>query len=151
VQHASEIRRGELREDYPWVDVLLEPLKGRVVPIAFEEIVAAWNEQNVLEKLQRESTEGRLPPAHIEEGVGGLRQDLEDLGIFLRMKDGRVNIPDVFRVAYGLGRKGGVRPLRRMITIMISTYTFHWASQAFFQRAYPSPRFRMDQKCNSKD
>ena len=113
VQHASEIRRGELREDYPWVDVLLEPLKGMVVPIAFEDIAAVWDKQNVLDKLQRESTGGRLPPAHIEEGVQGLRQDLEDLGIFLRMKDGRVNIPDVFRVAYGLGRKGGVRPLRR--------------------------------------
>ena len=27
------------------------------------------------------------------------------------MRDGRVNIPDVFRVAYRLCRKGGVRPL----------------------------------------
>jgi len=114
VQHASTIRRRELREDYPWVDVLLEPLKGMVVPIAFEEIAAVWGRQNVLDKLQRDdSSGGRLPPARLKDSAEGLRQDLEDLGIFLRMKDGRVNIPDVFRVAYGLGRRGGVRPLGR--------------------------------------
>jgi hypothetical protein len=41
-----------------------------------------------------------------------VRKDLEVLGIFLRMSDGRVNVPDVFRVGCGLGRRGGVRPVR---------------------------------------
>ncbi|WP_457629654.1 hypothetical protein [Oceanithermus sp.] len=112
VQHASRIRRSELREDYPWVDALLEPLEGMVVPIAFDEIESVWRERSVISKLKRGSLGGEhLPPAHLEEGGAGLRRDLEDLGIFLRMRDGRVNIPDVFRVAYGLGRRGGVRPL----------------------------------------
>ena len=34
------------------------------------------------------------------------------MGIFLRMRDYRINIPDVLRVGYGLGRKGGVKPVR---------------------------------------
>ncbi len=114
VQHASRIRRRELREDYPWVDALLEPLEGMVVPVAFDEIESVWRERGVISKLKRGSLGGEhLPPAHLEEGAVGLRRDLEDLGIFLRMKDSRVNIPDVFRVAYGLGRRGGVRPLGR--------------------------------------
>ena len=40
------------------------------------------------------------------------RDDLEALSIFQRLLDGRVNIPDVFRVGYGLGRRGGVKPAR---------------------------------------
>ena len=43
----------------------------------------------------------------------GVRPDLESSCIFFGMRDGHVNIPDVFRMGYGLGRRGGVRPVRR--------------------------------------
>jgi hypothetical protein len=56
--------------------------------------------------------EVKLPPRHVDQGPDGVRRDLESLGIFLRLHDGRVHIPDVFRVGYGLGRKGGVRPIQ---------------------------------------
>ncbi|HRS17561.1 MAG TPA: hypothetical protein P5234_15100 [Thermoanaerobaculaceae bacterium] len=111
VQAASEIRRKELREDYPWVDALIEALKGKVVPCVFADIASTWSNSGVMRTLEAEGE--RLPPAHLEEGPAGLRKDLEELAIFLRMKDDRVNIPDVFRVAYGLGRRGGVKPIRR--------------------------------------
>ena len=52
----------------------------------------------------------RLPPRRIDLGADGVREALEFLGIFFRMRDGRVNIPDVYRVGYGLGREGGVKP-----------------------------------------
>jgi hypothetical protein len=115
VQTASSIRRRELQEDVPWVDALLQPLEGKVVPCAFEEVASAWEQSGVIERMRNSPDSGseRLPPAHLSEGPVGLRQDLEDLAIFLRMADDRVNIPDVFRVAYGLGRRGGVKPLRR--------------------------------------
>lgn len=114
VQKASKIRKGELQEDVPWVAVLMEPLQGKIVPCRFDEIKQAWEENKSMQRL-RKSVEGenqRLPPAHLDEEHEGLRQDLEALAIFLRMKNDRVNIPDVYRVAYGLGRKGGVKPLR---------------------------------------
>jgi len=115
VQTASSIRRTELQEDVPWVDALLKPLGGKVVPCAFEEVASAWEQSGVMDTIQASPDSGsaRLPPAHLSEGPLGLRNDLEDLAIFLRMADDRVNIPDVFRVAYGLGRRGGVKPLRR--------------------------------------
>ncbi len=53
--------------------------------------------------------EVKLPPRRIDRGADGVR---ESLGVFYRMHDGRVNIPDVFRVGYGLGRRGGVKPIR---------------------------------------
>jgi hypothetical protein len=113
VQAASGIRVDEMREDYPWVDVLMEPLRGKVVPCDFEELAQIWHE-GVLGRLETrvEQRQERLPPTHLDEGPEGLRRDLEELGVFLHMRDGRVNIPDVFRVGYGLGRKGGVRPIQ---------------------------------------
>jgi len=108
VQQASRIRVSELREDYPWIEDLMAPLRGLVVPCDFKEIKTRWREQNVLETLKQKKM---LPPS-IEEGEEGLRKDLEAMGIFLRMEDGRVNIPDVFRIGYGLGRRGGVKPIR---------------------------------------
>ena len=114
VQEASKIRVAELREDYPWVDRVLTPLAGMVVPCTFDEIVERWREGGVLKHLSTEVelSELKLPPLHLEQGFDGVRLDLESLGVFLRLHDGRTNIPDVFRVGYGLGRRGGVRPIR---------------------------------------
>ena len=114
VQEASRIRVAELREDYPWVARVLSPLEGMVVPCGFDEIAQRWQDARVLDFLAEEVEQDmvKLPPRHIERGPEGVREDLESLGVFLPMRDGRVNIPDVFRVGYGLGRRGGVRPVR---------------------------------------
>lgn len=111
VREASEVRTLELREDYPWVDQALDSLDGIVVPCKFSEIRRRWQSQEVLARL-KEKVKMKLPPRHFDDGPKGIRLDLESLGIFRRLDDGRVNIPDVFRVAYGLGRRGGVRPVR---------------------------------------
>lgn len=113
VREASKIRVSELQEDYPWVDRLLRPLEDTVVPCGFDAISERWKD-GVLDGLteQVRQQEVKLPPAHFGEGPEGVRRDLESLGVFFRMRDGRVNIPDIFRVAYGIGRRGGVRPVR---------------------------------------
>ena len=113
-QDASRIRVGELREDYPWVDDVMKPLSGMVVPCTFNEISERWDGEGVLDRVRDavEQDDVKLPPRHIDDGASGVRLDLESLGVFQRLLDGRVNIPDVFRVGYGLGRKGGVRPIR---------------------------------------
>ena len=114
VQAASKIRVRELREDYPWVDRLLSPLSGLVVPCTFAEIESIWQDEGVIDALncQIGQDEVKLPPRHIDRGAGGIGRDLELLGVFRRLADGRVDLPDVFRVGYGLGRKGGVKPVR---------------------------------------
>jgi hypothetical protein len=111
VQRASEIRVEELAEDYPWVRALLEPLSGQVVPCPFQEIEDRW--EGSMKRLHRQLKSERLSPEHIEDGVEGFRQDLENLGIFESMRDGRVNMPDLYRVGFGLGRRGGVKPVAR--------------------------------------
>jgi len=109
VQKASEIRVSELAEDYPWVTTLLDPLRGVTVPCTFETIEQRWSK--ALGQSPTDMKFERLPPEHFEKGWGGIREDLNSLGIFESMKDGRVNMPDLYRVGFGLGRRGGVRPV----------------------------------------
>ena len=85
-----------------------------VVPCEFGEIAERWRSEGVVDSLAREVVDGevKLPPRHIDMGTEGILEDLEALRIVMRLRDGRVNIPDVVRVAYGLGRMGGVKPVR---------------------------------------
>ena len=112
VREASGIRIRELQEDYPWVHMVLESLKGMVVPCTFDAIAEQWRRDCILERLASDVGQDalKLAPHHMGRGADGVREDLESLGVFMRMRDERINIPDVFRVGYGLGRRGGVKP-----------------------------------------
>ncbi len=115
VQEAAKIRVFEMQEDYAWVETLMEPLEGLAVPCPFEEIAGRWKDDETLEKLRRRILQAwvKLPPAHIDSDAAGIRVDLEDLGLFERMRDGRVNLPDVYRVGYRIRRRGGVKVVAR--------------------------------------
>lgn len=110
VQKASEIRVNEMAEDYPWVTNVMLPLKGLTVPCEFSVIEHLWNQNSTSDLFQ--STSPALPPQHADRGWEGVRKDLERIGIFETMKDGRVNLPDLYRVGFGLGRRGGVKPVK---------------------------------------
>ena len=114
VREASTVRVDEIREDHPWIHQVLGPLEGMSVPSAFDEIRERWRDKGVLDALEKEIDKGeiKLPPRRMEDGPRGIREDLEAAGVFLRLLDGRVNIPDIFRVGYGIGRKGGVRSVQ---------------------------------------
>jgi hypothetical protein len=111
VQQASEIRVGEMAEDYPWVKEICEPLNRINVPADFNEIKELWTQKysNGSEDIQSE----KLPPQVQEKGWGGIKEELIRIGVFTQMRDGRINMPDLYRVGFGLGRKGGVPPVKR--------------------------------------
>ena len=114
VQRASGDRVEELEEDYPWIKELMAPLRGLVVPCRFEDVERLWEGAGTVARLESESSaNGYLPPEHVEAGPRGLRGDLENVGLFQRLTDDRVNIPDLFRVGLGIGRRGGVKAVRR--------------------------------------
>lgn len=112
VSAASKIRIEELAEDYPWVKTLMEPLKGKNVPCAEETIARAWEDEfgTPSEAVALAIEEPRLPPEHLDKGWSGFIQDLAAQGIFDVLSDGRINMPDLYRVGFGLGRHGGVKP-----------------------------------------
>lgn len=117
VQKASRIRVHEItREDYPWVDILMNPLRGQItVPCDAKEIISLWNVDGTIDKLQNLSDQAgvvKLPPQHQDQGVEGVLNDLEALGLIQRLSGGRIQMPDVYRIALGLGRRGGVKHLK---------------------------------------
>ena len=116
VQEASRIRVNEItREDYPWIETVMAPLRKRItVPCSDNDIITLWNEENIIAKL-RTQIQGdvvKLPPQHIDEGPKGILNDLEALGVIQFLSGRRVQMPDVYRIAFSLGRRGGVKPLR---------------------------------------
>lgn len=116
VTKASEIRKNEVVEDYPWVSTVMEPLGEHrlVIPCEEAEITRIWAEEQTISKLGKRSRvpEAKLPPRHLAEGPRGIIDDLKELGVAQRLSDRRVQIPDVYRIAFGLGRIGGVKPLK---------------------------------------
>jgi hypothetical protein len=113
VQEASKIRVDEVRENFPWIPILMTPLRGLVIPCDFSAISARWQDARVLDQLEQQAqAQESLPPKHLPDGLEGLRTDLLELALFSLQPDGRINMPDVYRVGFGLGRRGGVKPIR---------------------------------------
>ncbi len=115
VQAASRIRVAEVQEDYPWVRIVMEPLHGLVIPCEGREILSRWQGRGALAELRqaadhRETAE--LLPKNLDDGEEGVGSDLVQLGVLSQQLDGRINMPDVYRVGFGLGRRGGVKPIR---------------------------------------
>lgn len=107
IQKASQIRVDQVAEDDPWVPAAMQPLKGINVPCDFEMIFRAWEE--TFPGGAGTIPSNHLPPQHAE-SWDGVRKDLERLGILVTRKDGRIDMPDLYRVGFGLGRRGGVAP-----------------------------------------
>jgi hypothetical protein len=117
VQHASQIRVKEITEDYPWVKWVMEPLKGNVtVPCEARDIEKIWKKEGTLasleSRLSRQGDAVKLPPQNLDLGPAGILVDLESLGMLERIDGKRIQMPDVYRVAFGFGRRGGVKPLK---------------------------------------
>lgn len=119
VRAASDHRRSELLEDYPWIDEALIPLSGMAVPVERREIQSRWRAQNVLEKILTQHHDTKAPvevlvaPSDQRSRLDALSRALEQIGVFEERSDSRVNIPDIFRIAAGIKRLGGITPQQR--------------------------------------
>lgn len=117
VQQASQIRVKEITEDYPWVKWVMEPLRGNLtVPCSARDIEKIWKEEKTLawleSRLAKQGDAVKLPPQNLDSGPAGILGDLESLGMLERLEGKRIQMPDVYRVAFGFGRRGGVKPLK---------------------------------------
>jgi hypothetical protein len=97
---------------------LLEALKGATVPLSLQELTAQWTPPRIEAALDAAHQGQRLPPRRYTSDPNRRRtpealvEDLIELAVLYRTADGRCNMPDIFRVGFGLKRKGGVRPPR---------------------------------------
>ncbi len=119
VRQASKIRMNELREDYRWIDAIFRPMKDMLVPVDKSEFVKRWREQKVVGSVFREmeadDTGRYLPPPRVTTNsddtstYSALVETLDHLSIIETTTDGRINMPDLFRLAAGVKRMGGVK------------------------------------------
>lgn len=109
VQKASEIRVQEIAEDYAWVTEVMTPLRGLTLPCEFSQIEEKWHSK--FPEGVSAITVATLPPQST--GWQSTKEDLERIGIFKTKNDGRIDMPDLYRVGFGLGRRGGVKPIKQ--------------------------------------
>jgi hypothetical protein len=122
VVKASAVRLDQLAEDYDWIRMVLDPLASQRVPCPEEDFIRQWREAGTIAAIYSSSVQSqRLPPVELEatgeEEKGAkeaaLIEALVRLGVVERRGDNRINMPDIFRVAARLLRKGGVKATRR--------------------------------------
>jgi hypothetical protein len=116
VRKASTNRLQELREDYPWIDPALDALHRQFVPIPREDLFALWRSQQVLEKmLQNAESDPKNAPIGITgtDDLPTLLSVTESIAVMEERANGKINVPDIFRVDAEILRKGGVAVPRR--------------------------------------
>ena len=118
---ASRVRVQELSEDYRWMDTVLKVMGGLVVPLIKQDLISRWKDQRTLAALKlladREARDRKfIPPSDVleteneDEAYSKLIDQLMHLKIFFELSDGRINMPDLFRLQANVKRKGGMRP-----------------------------------------
>ena len=120
VRAASETRVAELEEDHPWIREVLRDLEGLVVPCPERAFTDRWRNRGTASRI-RALAPRDLPvdPISLESRTAATQERaLLDAVMTLRIAElrkatGRINVPDVYRVAAKIGRRGGVPPLKR--------------------------------------
>lgn len=108
VREASAIRAREIGEDFPWMKTALDALGGLLVPCTPRAMISAWEHADLGSQLDQEESARRRRSQG--KGLDALVDELVELGVIQRLNDGRINVPDVYRLGFGMRRKGGVRP-----------------------------------------
>ncbi|MBI4862973.1 MAG: hypothetical protein HY815_22325 [Candidatus Riflebacteria bacterium] len=118
VRKASADRLQELQEDYWWIRKALDPFRGQMVPMERSLVEMLWQRHNTVTSIRQDSQGKGLGPVQIENPTkapeSSLIEALNAIGVIEVRSNGKINVPDIFRVEAGIKRKGGVRPPRRV-------------------------------------
>ncbi|WP_147250293.1 hypothetical protein [Bradyrhizobium sp. MOS003] len=117
VQAASTVRVDQLGEDYPWIKTVLDDLEGLEVPCPPDAFVKRWRSQGTVTRVNQVARRSSRPgPIGLEGTLGHsaaeevLLDALKSIGVVEERSGDRINMPDLFRVAAKIKRRGGVRP-----------------------------------------
>jgi hypothetical protein len=120
---ASRVRVDQLKEEYKWIELALIPLAGLRVPCSEDEIINRWQQTKTASNIEHEAAEnGYLAPSEMP-AVGedrkapeslsrerGLVATLFKIGVLEPRPDGRINMPDIFRIGADIIGRGRVAP-----------------------------------------
>ncbi|UVK45088.1 hypothetical protein BPNPMPFG_000584 [Mesorhizobium sp. AR07] len=114
LRSASKVRLEQLDTEFKWIKRVLAPLARIQVPCTASVIVDRWNENQTVDAVMAQAAAREfLPPFEFSSEQTNDEQLIERLtqmGVLTRRADGRYDMPDLFRVAARLLRKGGVAP-----------------------------------------
>jgi hypothetical protein len=119
VQDVSANRVTELAEDHPWLGAVMKALDGLVVPAERADVFSKFKAANLEKTLgsQQTPSDSEVPriPTELATTTLNAREFNERLLLALKRlyvveerPDRRINVPDLFRVAARIKRKGGV-------------------------------------------
>lgn len=115
VQDASDVRVTQLKEDYDWIDSVLNALEDLEVPCEPIVFTKRWKERGTIQTISDNSqNSNKLLPLELERAKlapeDALLIALSNIGVVEFRTETRINVPDIFRVAARIKRRGGVRP-----------------------------------------
>ncbi|GAB7528429.1 hypothetical protein PS3A_08370 [Pseudomonas sp. 3A(2025)] len=115
VRSASTSRLAELYEDYPWIQPALEALRRQFVPIEEDQLFALWEQAGVRARITSDPKPHATPVRFLSgDEPSALLSSMRDVGVMEVRKNGKINVPDIFRVEAEILRKGGVAVPKRV-------------------------------------
>jgi len=114
---ASRTRVDQLHQEFPWIKGVLAPLDGLLLPQEEKKVFAVWKKAGTLrEAFDDAKHQDYLPPFPAGSSSGSLADErglylaMERIGVMMRRRDERLDMPDLFRVAAKLLKKGAMAP-----------------------------------------
>jgi hypothetical protein len=120
LREASKVRVDQLGLEYKWVKRALAPLAGIAVPCEPDAIFHRWSESDTIKVILEAASDeqnGFLPPFPLPSKGNEfalLANAMQRIGLLSVREDNRIDIPDLFRVAAMMLRRGGVPPRQKM-------------------------------------
>lgn len=118
LREASKTRVDQLHQEFLWIKGVLAPLAGLLLPQHEKEVFKVWRSAKTVElALIDAQSQGYLPPFPEEAASphapseAQLYSAMEAIGVMYRRTDGRLDMPDLFRVAAKLLKKGATAPM----------------------------------------
>jgi hypothetical protein len=120
VRAASDNRLTQIEEDYPWVTEALEPLRDSQVPAPNQDVLEKWRAAGVVQKIVSRHSGNKAPldlvvgkPSMGGDDESALLKLLYEIGVLDVRANGKIDVPDIFRIRAGIRRRGGVTPQQR--------------------------------------
>ncbi|MCP1643523.1 hypothetical protein J2T41_003147 [Pseudomonas citronellolis] len=113
LREASKTRVDQLHQEFPWIKGVLAPMAGLLLPLEEKGVFDVWRRAKTVQDLVTDADRNNyLTPFRTKDSrnEAGIFSALEEIGVMYRRKDGRLDMPDLFRVAAKLLKKGGIAP-----------------------------------------
>lgn len=111
LREASKVRVDQLHAEYLWIKSALAPLAGILLPAFSTAIYSAWRASGTVDVIARDAQKrGFLTPFGEQADEAALADAMCRIGVMQRREPSKLDMPDLFRVAAKLLKKGATAP-----------------------------------------